>query len=144
MIVKNTVSRDDSIYEAWPDLVMTESGKLICIFSECTHHVDREAARLMLTESYDRGHTWTAKHPLTEKGTAKNFFNFLAIFRSPLKLKVKSKHWRPGCHGLAALDPTALRPALSDGLPFDGISVCLLGFCVFAPSLLQQSRGLSE
>lgn len=79
MIVKNTVSRDDSIYEAWPDLVMTESGKLICIFSECTHHVDREAARLMLTESYDRGHTWTAKHPLTEKGTAKNFFNCARI-----------------------------------------------------------------
>ena len=28
-IEKFTVSRDDSIYEAWPDLVLTESGKLI-------------------------------------------------------------------------------------------------------------------
>ena len=29
---KFIVSKDDSIYEAWPDLVQTDSGKLICVF----------------------------------------------------------------------------------------------------------------
>lgn len=28
------------------------------------------------------------------------------------------KFWQPGRHGLSALAPMALRPALSDGLPF--------------------------
>ena len=37
--------------------------------------------------------------------------------------KVKAKLWRPGCHGLAALDPIALRPTLSDGLPLADISL---------------------
>ena len=32
------VSKDEAIYEAWPDLVQTASGKLICVFMECTHH----------------------------------------------------------------------------------------------------------
>lgn len=78
---KFTVSRDDSIYEAWPDLVQTESGKLICVFSECTHHLDREGARIMLCESTDRGRTWTAKKPLTERGSFEAHFNCARISR---------------------------------------------------------------
>ena len=53
-IQKFTVSRDDSVYEAWPDVILTNGGKLICVFTECTHHGDRENSRLMLTESCDR------------------------------------------------------------------------------------------
>ena len=68
MIQKFNVSRDDSIYEAWPDVVLTDGGKLICVFSECEHHKNREGARVMITESTDRGRTWSQKHPLTEKG----------------------------------------------------------------------------
>jgi len=59
MIQKFTISRDDSIYEAWPDVVLTPSGKLICVFAECTHHHDRSYTRIMLTESVDRGRTWS-------------------------------------------------------------------------------------
>lgn len=66
MIQKFTVSRDDSIYEAWPDVVLTRSGKLVCIFSECTHHKDRSYTRIMLTDSTDRGRTWSLKRPLSE------------------------------------------------------------------------------
>jgi hypothetical protein len=61
-----TVSRDDSIYEAFPDVALTPSGKLICVFAECTHHSDRSYTRIMLTESTDRGRTWSPKRPLTE------------------------------------------------------------------------------
>lgn len=65
-IQKFLVSRDDHIYQAWPDLVLTDGGKLICIFTECKHHLNRELSRLMICESADRGRTWSAKKPFTD------------------------------------------------------------------------------
>jgi len=66
VIARYLVSRDDSIYEAWPDVALTPLGKLVCVFSECTHHGDRSYTRIVLTESTDRGRTWTPKRGLTE------------------------------------------------------------------------------
>lgn len=66
MIEKFTVSRDDGIYEAFPDVALTRSGRLVCVFLECTHHADRGYTRVMLATSEDRGRTWSAKRPLTE------------------------------------------------------------------------------
>ncbi|MCM8785012.1 MAG: glycoside hydrolase [Candidatus Omnitrophica bacterium] len=63
---KFIVSRDDSIYEAFPDLVLLPSGKLICVFLECKHHSDRSYSRVVFTESLDRGRTWQQKKPLSE------------------------------------------------------------------------------
>lgn len=63
---KWTVSRDDSVYEAWPDVVKTPSGKLICIFTECAHHLKREQVRLVTAESTDRGRTWSRKRAFTD------------------------------------------------------------------------------
>jgi len=80
-IQKWSVSRDESIYEAWPDVVQTAGGKLICVFSECRHHVNREDARIVLRESTDRGRTWSEKRPLTDKGTKTDFFNCARISR---------------------------------------------------------------
>ena len=65
-IEKFTISNDPAFYEAWPDVALTKSGKLVCVFSECNHHSDRSYTRIMLTESTDDGRTWTAKRPLTE------------------------------------------------------------------------------
>ena len=65
-IQKYTISNDPNLYEAWPDVALTSSGKLVCVFSECTHHSDRSYTRLMLTTSTDHGRTWTAKRPITE------------------------------------------------------------------------------
>lgn len=62
---KFTVSRDDAIYQAWPDVVLTPSGRLVCVFAECTHHGDRSYTRIMLCDSSDRGRTWTLKRPLS-------------------------------------------------------------------------------
>ena len=78
-IQKFTVSKDDSIYEAWPDLVQTDSGKLICVFSECEHHLNRAEARVVLCESTDRGRTWSEKKPFTDCGTKEAFFNCARI-----------------------------------------------------------------
>ncbi len=66
MIDKFTISRDDNIYQAWPDVTLTPSGRLVCVFSECIHHRDRSYTRIMLCDSTDRGRTWTPKRPLTE------------------------------------------------------------------------------
>ena len=79
MIKKYTVSRDDNIYEAWPDVALTPSGKLVCVFSECTHHGDRSYTRIMLTDSDDRGRTWSAKRPLTEGTKDFPFYNCARI-----------------------------------------------------------------
>lgn len=40
MIKKHTISRDDAKYDAFPDVVLAASGKLVCVFAECTHHGD--------------------------------------------------------------------------------------------------------
>jgi sialidase-1 len=66
MIEKFTVSRDDSIYEAFPDVALTGTGRLVCVFEECTHHRDRSYTRIMYATSDDRGVTWEAKRPLTD------------------------------------------------------------------------------
>ncbi|MDD3953689.1 MAG: hypothetical protein PHY82_07235 [Lentisphaeria bacterium] len=73
-IEKFTVSNDPDLYEAWPDVVLTPGGKLICVFNECTHHCDRSYTRIMLTESTDRGRTWSPKHPLTEGSAGLSYY----------------------------------------------------------------------
>ena len=82
-IQKFTVSRDDSIYEAWPDVVLCDSGKLICTFTECTSHADRNLSRIVTVESFDRGRTWSEKRPLTEKTTENDFYNNSRISKLP-------------------------------------------------------------
>ena len=80
MYVKHhVVSRDENIYEAWPDLVQTQSGTLICVFTECDHHLNRDNARLCLVKSHDKGRTWSEKFYLTKKGTDENYFNCARI-----------------------------------------------------------------
>ncbi len=63
---KFSVSNDPDIYEAFPDVALAPSGRLVCVFLECTHHGDRSYTRAMLTDSTDRGRTWSPKRPLTE------------------------------------------------------------------------------
>jgi len=82
-IEKFIVSKDDSIYEAWPDVVLTAGGKLIAVFTECTRHSDRENARIVLVESTDRGRTWSEKKYLTEICPADNYFNCARITKLP-------------------------------------------------------------
>ncbi len=71
---KYTISRDDSIYQAWPDLVLTSSGRLVCVFSECTHHGDRSYTRVMYCISDDRGRSWSEKKALTEGTSGLDFY----------------------------------------------------------------------
>lgn len=59
-----TVNREPGVYQGWPDLVRTASGKLLCVFTECPHHKDRSWTRLMLVESDDDGRTWVGKREI--------------------------------------------------------------------------------
>ena len=79
MIQKFTVSRDDSIYEAFPDVTLTADGRLLCVFEECTHHGKRDWTRIALTESSDRGRTWSPKHQLTAPGETGWYWNCARI-----------------------------------------------------------------
>lgn len=74
MIQKFKISHDPSIYQAWPDVALTKSGKLVCVFSECTHHGNRDYTRIMLADSSDRGRAWSPKRPLTEGTRGTKFF----------------------------------------------------------------------
>ncbi|MFA6716191.1 MAG: sialidase family protein [Victivallales bacterium] len=71
---KFVVSRDDNIYEAWPDLTMARDGRLICIFMECVHHRDRSYTRIMLTDSIDNGSSWSPKRPFSESTEGRNYY----------------------------------------------------------------------
>ena len=73
------VSKDDSVYEAWPDVVLTDSGKLISVFTECERHSDRNNSRIVYVESTDRGRTWSAKKPLTEICNFEDYYNCARI-----------------------------------------------------------------
>ena len=79
MIQKFSVSRDDSIYEAFPDLTLTADGRLLCVFEECTHHGKRDWTRLALTESSDRGRTWSPKRALTPPSSGHPYWNCARI-----------------------------------------------------------------
>lgn len=78
---KYCVSRDDDIYEAWPDITVTNSGKLICIFTECSHHLERTMSRLMITESTDRGRSWSIKKPFADYTKDGTYYNNARINR---------------------------------------------------------------
>ncbi|MBO4220776.1 MAG: exo-alpha-sialidase [Clostridia bacterium] len=73
-IRKFTVSRDDSLYEAWPDVVRS-GDRLICTYTECNHHLDRDHSRVVMRFSDDRGRTWSEKRPMTEYSDSDRFFN---------------------------------------------------------------------
>ena len=75
MIASYTVSRDDTVYEAFPDIALTRTGKLVCVFAECTHHNDRSYTRILKTVSNDRGRTWESRQPVTEATNGLPFYN---------------------------------------------------------------------
>ena len=58
-----TIARDDDLYEAFPDICLLPSGKLLCIYRESDVHV-ASTSRVILVESEDRGRTWINRRQL--------------------------------------------------------------------------------
>lgn len=66
MIQHFPIARDERLYLAWPDVALTPSGRLVCVFAACTHHGNRDYTRIMVCDSSDRGRSWSAPRPITE------------------------------------------------------------------------------
>jgi sialidase-1 len=74
-----TISRNDDLYEAFPDLCLLPSGKLLCIYRESDWHVS-STSRTMLTESDDRGRTWTNHRPFD---VTRTFAEHRSVWNAP-------------------------------------------------------------
>ena len=53
-MIKLTVSRNDNIYECFPDIAMTTDGDLVCIYRECMGHGPFPFSRISVRRSQDR------------------------------------------------------------------------------------------
>ncbi len=63
-IRKITVANTPGVYECFPCLVRTRSGKLITAYRESDGHVGSAFARVVVRESVDEGETWSARRVL--------------------------------------------------------------------------------
>ena len=61
MIEKFVISRDDSIYECFPDVCMTDTGRLVITYRESEAHSCKEYSHLVFRTSDDQGRTWSDK-----------------------------------------------------------------------------------
>ena len=61
-----TVTRDDSVYECFPDLARLPSGRLVVMYRESDHHVAHEFSRVIVRLSDDSGESWSDRIVLAE------------------------------------------------------------------------------
>ncbi|MDO9464717.1 MAG: sialidase family protein [bacterium] len=65
-MIKLIVSRDDHIYECFPDIAMTPDGTLVCIYRESMQHAPFPFSRIAVRRSLDGGRTWLPKQIIDE------------------------------------------------------------------------------
>ena len=121
MIQKFTVSRDDTIYEAFPDVALAPSGRLVCVFAECTHHADRSYTRIMVSDSVDRGRSWSPKRPLTHATHGMPYYNcarITALRDGRLAVVVDLVNTRD--EGVGRLAPNELYLSSDEGATWNG------------------------
>ena len=83
MLNQHIISNKSGIYECFPDIAMTRSGKLICVYRESAHHADLNNSRLILRESGDGGRTWGEAKALTPTSDASFAYNCPRISALP-------------------------------------------------------------
>lgn len=74
MIYRYVVSRDDTRHMTWPDLALTPSGRLVCVFTmeDRDEETRAKTTQVMITISDDRGHTWSEPRAVTQSLTARS------------------------------------------------------------------------
>jgi hypothetical protein len=65
-----TISRNDEIYECFPDLMRLETGTLLCVYRESNNHTAEDFCDLVWRTSDDDGKTWGNRHVLVESRPA--------------------------------------------------------------------------
>ncbi|NJD04731.1 MAG: exo-alpha-sialidase [Ruminiclostridium sp.] len=80
-MIKSIVSRDDSIYECFPDIAKCNDGTLVCIYRESMAHAAYPFSSLVCRRSTDEGRTWHTKQIIDEciidQKTFKDYKSFL-------------------------------------------------------------------
>lgn len=66
-IEKFTISRDDSRMEGWPDMIRTQSGRILVFYNECTAHKNRDGTHITMRKSDDNGIHWSEKQYIGEE-----------------------------------------------------------------------------
>ncbi len=61
-----TISRNDSVYECFPDVVSLNDGTLVCVYRESQGHVPGNFTRIVTRSSTDGGSTWTRRKIISE------------------------------------------------------------------------------
>ncbi len=66
IITTSIVSRNDLVVEIHPDIVLTKTGKVICIYRESDAHEPIKFAIIVCRVSLDGGHSWGERKVLAE------------------------------------------------------------------------------
>ena len=66
-INKFTLSRNDAFMEGWPDMIKTQSGRILVFYNECTAHCNRDGSHITMRKSDDNGYTWSEKQYIGEE-----------------------------------------------------------------------------
>ena len=61
-----TVSRNDDVYECFPDVALLPGGSLIIVYRESEGHVGTDFTTLVWRTSDDAGETWSEREVLAE------------------------------------------------------------------------------
>lgn len=69
-MIKAVVSRDDRLYECFPDLAQTPDRTLVCIYRECMFHAPYPFSRIACRRSVDGGRTWLPRQIVAEFAAA--------------------------------------------------------------------------
>ena len=102
-IEKFTISRNDSFMEGWPDLIKTQSGRLIAVYNECVGHGNRDHTHIAMRTSDDNGNTWSGVTYIGEETFQGNQYNSIRINQLSdgriilLCDRVKEREINPGC-----------------------------------------------
>ena len=66
-IEKFTISRNDDIYECFPYLCRSRTGRILLTYRESNGHVASEFCRLIVRVSDDGGHTWSERQVIRDE-----------------------------------------------------------------------------
>ena len=60
------IDKDDNIYQAYADIALANSGKLICVWRETATHASGSWSRLVMKKSSDMGRIWSDRTILSD------------------------------------------------------------------------------
>ncbi|MEE2657505.1 MAG: sialidase family protein [Candidatus Latescibacterota bacterium] len=60
-MIRRTLSREDNVYKAFPDLARCDDGSLVCIYRESLRHSAKPFGRIACHISRDGGRNWSVK-----------------------------------------------------------------------------------